>query len=373
MAREMEIDFADADDKLTKISSGADAGDLIIPADGGLDDKADSSKSASELERDMFQQKRDEFVSRLKREFVRSSAALRSDEDARIVVCGPGLRVPGLLDLLSEKIGQPMEVFRPSEHFHGNLGDDKDAFDADATIALGLALHGIGATAKPLDFRQENLKVANKFELLKGALAVTVTLIFFALMATSAFYLTKKRQLESEEMFMRVRTDAYVPFNNIVTDYNSLGEALVPKSKRVDAEQVEKGDGASWHLALKRIVRSLKKMERHLTKKAGGEGLDPIHSALGRWNAIMGVIRKIHKEVEYIDVDSLDIEQAKVDLNIVVKDASTATKIKKAISAIDEMSDMVPGDDITFNPIPNSKYGKVRLEWKQPKNRRRRR
>jgi type IV pilus assembly protein PilM len=373
MAREMEIEFADADEKLTEIATGADAGDLIIPADGGLDDKADTSKSAGELERDMFQQKRDEFVARLKREFVRSSAALRADDDARIIACGPGLRVPGLLDLLSEKIGQSIEVFRPSDHFHGNVGDDKSAFDSDSTIALGLALHGIGAVKTPLDFRQENLKVANKFELLKGALAVSVTLTFFALMAASAFYLTKKRNLEGEGMFNNVRTNAYVPFNNIVTDFNGLGEALVPSKKHVDAEAVEKGDGASWHLALKRIVKSLKSMERHLTKKAGGEGLDPIQSALGRWNAIMGVVGKLHKEIEYIDIQNMDIEQLKVDLTIVVKNASTAAKVKKAISAIEEMADLVPSEDLSFTPIANSNYGTVRLEWKRPKGRRRRR
>jgi len=120
LARDMDIEFEEADAKLTDLSHESTGGDLFIPVDGGLDIKADTEKSHAELEQDLFRQKRDEFVARLKREYVRSSAAIGSGGEVdQILVTGPGLRVPDLLDLLSARIGKPLEPFRPSEHFKG--------------------------------------------------------------------------------------------------------------------------------------------------------------------------------------------------------------------------------------------------------------
>ena len=374
LARDMDIEFGEADVKLHEIASGSEAGDLIVPADGGLDDKPDTEKSHSELERDLFRQKRDEFVKRLKREFVRSSAALRGADTTRILVTGPGLLVPGLLDLLAERIGQPLETFQPSDCFPaGKMNGDTEDFDANSAVACGLALKGLGAAAINLDFRQEELKVANKFELLKGALAVSVTLLFVALMFASFFYVKKKKDLQGEEMYFRITTDAYRPFNEIVTAYNGLGETLVPKRMQVKADEVEVGDGESPHLALKRFNKRLRRMRKHLEKKVGGQGLDPIRSSLTRWNAIMGALQKMHEEIEYVDVELIDVEQLSVSLNLILRDASTASKVQKAISALPEMEDLESDEKLGFGPLADSDYGKVRLEWREKKKTRRRR
>lgn len=371
LARDMDIELSEADQKLAQMSTGDEAGDLIIPADGGLDDKADTEKSHSELEHDLFRSKRDEFVARLKREFVRSSAALPGAAAGRVIVAGPGLRVPGLLDLLSEKLGRELETLRVSDHFQGRINGDVEEFDANAAVACGLALKGLGGAPVSLDFRQEELKVANKFELLKGALAVCVTLLFIALMGASFFYVKKKKDLQGEDMYYRITTDAYKQFNGIAQAYNGLGDTLVPSRMKIDASEVERGDTDTPHLALKRFVKTLRKMEKHLEKKVGGQGLDPIKSALGRWNSIMGALRKIHKNIEYIDIEGMRVEQTIVGMNLIVTDASNASKVQKAISALPEMEDLEADPSLSFGPLRDSDYGKVRLEWREKKRGRR--
>jgi Tfp pilus assembly PilM family ATPase len=373
LARDMDIELSEADKKLADIATSPEAGDLIIPADGGLDDKADTEKSHSELEHDLFRQKRDEFVARLKREFVRSSAALRGAAAGRVIVAGPGLRVPGLLDLLSEKLGRELETLRVSDHFQGKINGDVEEFDANAAVACGLALKGLGAAPVNLDFRQEELQVANKFELLKGALAVCVTLLFIALMGASFFYVKKKKDLQGEDMYYRITTDAYKQFNGIAQAYNGLGDTLVPPRMRVDPSEVERGDTDTPYLALKRFLKELRRMERHLEKKVGGQGLDPIKSALGRWNSIMGALRGIHKKIEYIDIEGMRIEQGIVGMNLIVTDASNASKVQKQISALPAMEDLEADPSLSFGPLRDSDYGKVRLEWREKKNSRGRR
>ncbi|MEM8885314.1 MAG: pilus assembly protein PilM [Planctomycetota bacterium] len=375
LARDMDIEFNEADEKLLEIARGNEGDDLIVAADGGLDDKVDTEKSHAELERDLFRQKRDEFVARLKREYVRSSAALRTSASPRMLVTGPGIRVPGLVDLLSERLGRTIDMFLPSDYFDGKTGNDQGDssrdFDGNGTVALGLALAGVGAGALPIDFRQEDLKVANKFELLKGTLAVSVTLLFLALMAASFYFVKKKKDLQGtrdDTMFYRIQTDAYKPFNEIVGKFNGLGEALVSERMKLDAVEVENGDGKTPHHALKRFNRALRKMQKHLNKIVGETGVKPIRSSLNRWNAIMGVVGKVRDEKGYVDIDSIDLEQDTVRLTAIVDSATTGELLQKNISELPEMEGLEsPPSGVGISPIAGSNYGKVRLEWKEAK------
>ena len=113
-------------------------------------------------------------------------------------------------------------------------------------------------------------------------------------------------------------------------------------------------------------------MERHLEKKVGGQGLDPIQSSLSRWNAIMGALSKIHELIGYIDIESLRVEQQIVSLNLIVSDASNASKVQKKISELPAMEDLEADPQLSFGPLPESEYGKVRLEWREKKTGRRR-
>jgi|GEM_PF-2276992 len=376
LARDMDIEFGEADAKLTGISHESESGDLFIPVDGGLDIKADTEKSHAELEHDLFRQKRDEFVVRLKREYVRSSAAIGSGGEVdQILVTGPGLRVPDLLDLLSTRIGKSLEAFRPSEFYKGKIdgnggdGEQQADFEACSAIALGLALKGLGHDSLGLDFRQEDLKVANRFELLKNGLAVCVTLIFLVLMAASFLFVYQKSTLR-RDVFARIQTDAYQEMDIVTTAYGKLGEAIVPERYKITAREIEEQPEA--HETLKRYNRELRKMESRLSKQVGGEGLEPIRSSLNRWNAIMGAIGKLHKDIEYIDFDAIEIKQKNARITIVVRDASAAQAVEKAISKLPEMEGMEPEGGWQWRPLQDSSYGKVNMSWREAKGRRRR-
>jgi type IV pilus assembly protein PilM len=370
LARDMDIDVAEADSKLNELVTGAeDDGDLLLPVGGELEEKKETEKSHAELEHDLFEQKREEFVARLKREFVRSTAALRgSRQPTKIVATGPGLRVPALLDHLGQRLGIPIEVFKPRDHFRARLDESTAAdFDTGAAVPLGLALKGLGSDSTGVDFRQEELKVANKFELLKNALAVTVTLLFLGLMALS-FYFVYMRSTLAEERYEPQVTKAYQSFSQVAQKYNALEEALVPARYKVNPSDVELAGPPAE--AIQRFVSKLRVMRRRLQDIVGDtQGLPPITSALKMWNDIFSRIATVHEEIEYIDFESIEIKQDSVVLMIVVPSVAAAERLDEALQKLDVLQDFQL-EPYRVTPLPNTDKQRARLAFKKRRSRR---
>ena len=366
LARDMDIDFAEADHKLGELSGDGEELDLLVPA-ADAETKRETEKSHAELEQDLFTQKRDDFVARLRREYVRSSAALRGGpRPERILATGPGLKVKGLIELLGQRLDITIDAFRPSECFPTKLnGEAASDFETDSAVVLGLALKGLGNDPLRLDFRQEELKVANKFELLKSTLAVTVALAFFALILLS-FFFAYKRQSLLEPRYDDLELQAYKSFSQVTGKYNELGGTLVTARERVDPGQVEM-DGPRPE-AIKRFVRRLKRMRTKLTRWVGDDkGLPPITSALKMWNEIFGVIAKLHKELEYIDFQRIIIKQDKVEIAIIVPSVAAVERLEEPISSLEVMRGMKFDEDYSIQPVPDTNKQRATLEWNRPR------
>ncbi len=336
IARDMEIDADEAGRKVEEIA-GEEKGDLLVPVHPE-EGKAETAKGHAELERDLFHRKRDEFAARLKREYVRSVAALRGGAaPSRVLATGPGVAMPGLLELLGHRLGVPVEPFRPSQVFPCKLDGAAEAFDRSGAVALGLALKGIGHDALELDFRQEELKVANKFELLKSSLAVTVTLLFFGLLAFSGYCVFKMRQLDNER-FASVLDNAYKPFADVAANYNGLG-SLIETRHQVKPQEVETG-GPRWE-AVRRYLSSLERMKKNLHTIVGDtKGLPQIKSALQVWNDIFGVVGKMHDQIDFIDFETIKITQRMVTLVMILPDAEAAVRLEEELKKVPYLSEM---------------------------------
>ncbi len=366
LARDMDIDFAEADNRFQAFTGGEESGDLFIPADGGgRPDRKDTEKSHAELERDLFSQKRDEFAARLKREYVRSSAALRGTaKPEKILVGGCALQVAGLVDLLGARLGLAAESFRPSQVFATKLNGTSTAeFDAGGAVAMGLALKGLGADEIHLDFRQEEWKVANKFELLKGALAITQTILFLGLLAASFHYLKKKDSLSSQR-FDPMLTKAFRTIDEAAKLYNQVN----PRGEVVDLVAVESAGPKPE--ALRRFVDRLRAMRSALLRDyGGGQGVTPIESALKTWNEIFSVIGKHHKEIVYIDFQRVQIQQDSVRLGMVISSTNAAETLGRLLSeqvgALKEM-DLQP---VSTRPFEGTDHQLTTLVWQKRRGR----
>lgn len=369
LARDMDIDFTEADHKLTELSSDEDSGDLLIRLEA-LDERKETEKSHTELERDLFHHKRDEFAARLKREFIRSSAALRgSGRPERIIVTGAGLQVPGLLELLGQRLGTAIEAFRPSEHFPCKLdGEAKEDFDAGAAVALGLALKGIGNVPIEIDFRQEELQVANKFELLKNSLAITVTLAFIGLLAFSFYCVIKKRELQ-DKRFEPMLTNAFQSFSEVASKYNQLGDRLIESRYLVDVTRTEQS--GERPLAVRRFISQLRLMKTRLHRIVGDDrGLPPLTSALQTWNDIFSVVNKNHKQIGYIDFESINITQDRVRFNVVLPSIAEAENYMEE-PLKDVLADMELDGGLGSEPIKDTDFQRVQFNYRKKREGRR--
>jgi len=360
LARDMEIDFSAADQKLHEIAE-EEEGDLLIPVhpDEG---KPETRKSSAELERDVFHQKRDDFVARLKREYVRSVAALRGAvAPARVIVTGPALTVPGLLELLANRLGAAVEPFRPSQYFPAKLNGGVDALDAGGAVALGLALKGIGHDTLDIDFRQEELKVANKFELLKNSLAVTVTLLFLGLLAFSAHCVLKMRELEGENRFARMVDAAYKPFAVIAGNYNRLG--VIEQRYQVLPDSVEQEGDAPQKVH--RFIRALESMRRRLHSIVGdAKGLPQITSAIKAWNEIFKVVAENHEAVDYIDFESIEVTQNRVNLGMILPSVAAGERMEEALKKVEFLEGMEL-EPWSANPITGTSFQRITFTYKR--------
>ncbi|MHC4411011.1 MAG: pilus assembly protein PilM [Planctomycetota bacterium] len=369
MARDMEIDITAADHKLTELSSDEDSGDLLLPLEQ-IDDRRETEKSHADLERDLFHHKRDEFVARLKREFIRSSAALRgAGRPQRIIVTGSGLQVPGLLELVGQRLGTAVEAFRPSEHFPCKLdGEAKEEFDAGAAVALGLALRGVGNVPIEIDFRQEELQVANKFELLKSSLAITVTLAFIGLLAFSFYCVIKKRELQ-DERFEPMLTNAFQSFSEAANKYNQLDDRLVESRYLVDVGRIEQG--GERPMAVRRFIGELRRMKKRLHRIVGDDrGLPPLTSALQTWNDIFAIISKNHEQIGFIDFESISISQERVRFNVVMPSIAEAENyLEEPLKKI--LSDMELDGGLGSEPIKDTDYHRIPFNFRKKRERRR--
>jgi hypothetical protein len=263
--------------------------------------------------------------------------------------------------LLQHRLGVPVEPFRPSRSFPCRIDGAADQFDAGGAVALGLALKGIGQDTLGLDFRQEELKVANKFELLKNGLAVTVTLLFLGLLAFSAHCVLKMRELEHDR-FEKILDSAYKPFADVAAKYNGLGGNLIEERFRVSPEGVERAGPRPD--AVKRFLSELDRMKRKLHATVGGTtGLPPITSALQVWNDIFKALSKHHEEIGYIDFERIEVMQKRVTLMMLVPDITAGVKVQDALKEVPFLQEMKL-EDWGVTPATGTAFGRTTFVYK---------
>lgn len=373
LARDMDIDPDEAGAKVAALGAAVDegeAGDLLVSIGDPLDDKKETEKSHAELEEDLFRQRRDELVRSLKREYVRSGAAIQGNQPSRMLVAGPGLRIPGLLERLQARLGLPVEAFRPCDHFQAKLGNGEvEDLNAEGSIALGLALKGLGVDPLRIDFRQEDLKVANKFDLLKVPLAITVSLLFVALFAAAVFFYYKRTSLR-EKLWSDIATDAFTAFQQVAAAYNKVApEQRGGRPVLMDPDTIERRVPPPE--VLSSYLRALKKMRYLLRKEFGdqSDNIPPIVSALRIWNGMFAVIREHHKEVHYFDIEHLLIRQDHVRMTIIVESVPAGTTLEDYLKAMPIFKGWNAKPSL-YQPVKGTSFQRTTLVFEKKRKRR---
>ena len=111
-----------------------------------------------------------------------SATQARAAGNYNIYVTGGASLAPGVVDRLTERFRKPvLRLPFIAGDTRAVPAADIEMANAVAGIALGCALTQLGAPGLRLEFRREDLRYARKFDLVKVALASTVSLVFILL------------------------------------------------------------------------------------------------------------------------------------------------------------------------------------------------
>jgi hypothetical protein len=165
-----------------------------------------------------------------------------------------------------------------------------------------------------------------------------------------------------EDRFRDMLTSAYQSFAEVSQKYNALGGTIVPENRRVDAGRVET-DGPRPE-ALRRYLQSLSRMRGNLYSATGDKsGLESIESTAGIWNAIFAKVKEHHKELGYIDFETITVKQERVYLVVIVQSAGHGERLQALLNEIDYLRKMRP-EGVNATPIRGSDKQRIPLEWK---------
>jgi len=307
LSEDLAIDKDAVREKLSRGDGTPRDDDLLgtIELDASEDETIETEKSAAELERSIVLDRQGEFLGRIYRETTRSMASYSAESGVTAIYLTGGASLSGGIERrLGERFRK--DVIRLDFLRNDSAGvaaADHDFANASMGVGLGCALKLLGYEGIDLEFRREELRYTRKFDLVKVALASTVSLIFILMFLTWLNYQNTLRVRRSEyvgvlgmieKKYVAQARDQYV---NVMKDVE-------------DAEKLGK-DPADVMLKQQAWQRQLDKMHEHITGKMGFNvrGIPPIRSALAVWRDLAKRLEDIRGDLGYLWLDDFKVNQ----------------------------------------------------------------
>lgn len=317
------------------LAAGPGDGDLLVPPPP-LDD---TGKSAAHLEADAAAARREEFVRKLQREIMRSITSARAvNTPTRVLVAGGGSLLPGLASSLAERLGLPVEPIG----MLGRLGvtaegADPRLADAVAPTAVGCALRLLGADPLEVELRQDEFAPTNTFEVIRGVLATTVTLLvaLFAFLAWTA----RERADAQRTVFMgrnvnSVASKARSILEAVETRYQQDVKGKDLKPAQDEARRIASAIPADANY-LVAVRNHLQRRHRELEEGLGlSKDIPLVESALKAWSEIARTLNGIPRDrLGWFRLNRMEISQTMASFNAEFGDVGVVDILAEALRA----------------------------------------
>jgi len=338
LAQDLAVDTDTAREKTTEGDGSPREDDLLAPLElDPEEDVPETERTAAELERSIVVQQQSDFLTRLCRETTRSIAAYGAEIDVdAIYLTGGASLAGGVKERLEERFGTPViRIDFLGDGNHEVAVADHDQANAEIGVALGCALKGLGPERFPLEFRREDLRYTRKFDLVKVALATTVSLIFILLFLNWLNLTNEKkvRQREVSDALTELR-DRHVA--KVKARYR---EVLGDDAKRLPADpNVVMRKLPTWSSQVRAI-------HRHITSELGFDvvGVPPVRSALGVWKDLFDRLQAIRRELGYLYIQDFHITQKYVSFSGLIGNRGQVDALVQVVRRIDYVEDVERG------------------------------
>lgn len=314
---------------------GPPSDDLLVRA-SDLDTGApETEKSLARLQTDVVTDQRAEFVGKLHRELNRSLMSVRTDAPPdKILLLGGGGLMPGVPEMLGERLGLPVERVDLLAHLDcKDPGPDPAFTGAAIGPALGCALRMLGRNPLGVELLQDEFAPRNVFEVIRTTLATTITLLFLVL---GIWTYAIKEQLRAER-----------------TKYNdkaAVAELMTYKAELAFQQGIENktqkvADGATrrWlkdelprdHTRINQMRNRLVQRHRFLQSELGlRSDIPQLYSAMKVMFEIYKALSSVPRERlgTFFQLNEMAIQERRASIYIIVDDRRVFDEVRRLLS-----------------------------------------
>ncbi|MCU0724393.1 MAG: pilus assembly protein PilM [Planctomycetes bacterium] len=316
LARDLAVDTDSAREQAKQGDGSPRPGDLLESLALEPEGLPDGEKTVAEITSAITLGRQDDFIVRIHREVTRTLASWPMDAALTAVyVTGGASLAPGVVDRLAERFRKPvLRLPFIAGDTRAVPAADIEMANAVAGIALGCALTQLGAPGLRLEFRREDLRYTRKFDLVKVALASTVSLVFILLFLVwlHTQHTLRVRQSEFQNV-LSLLDSTYIDKTRAKYDevLGDMGKKdLGPKGEEQPRDHF---------VRLSLWESQIRKMHVHITTEMGFnvQGIPPIRSALAIWRDLSDRFgeSRFRAQMGYFWVDEIRITQKLVSVD----------------------------------------------------------
>jgi Tfp pilus assembly PilM family ATPase len=245
---------------------------------------------------EMALNRRKDYLQKLRREVVRMLTFIKMENNPeKVYVTGMGCRMPGLKDAAASLFQTDVdELDLLGRVDHSFSREEALAVKHEVGTTLGLAFKQVGHDATRVDFRQEDVKYAKKFDQVKVPLAC-LTFLLLIMMVLLNLELYKQRDSKQKDMMLNY---GY-----------ALQELAHATGDKQDAERLVSSEDPNTRDGVVLIRRTLENIDNELADELGRGGTIPeLPSSFPVWHAFFDAIQKNDARIGIFKLDSLKID-----------------------------------------------------------------
>jgi Tfp pilus assembly PilM family ATPase len=285
--------------------------------------------SVREIEAAVARDEEEGFLVRMLRETARTMPVMPADQRlTRVFVTGGGSLRPRAREKIAEHFGcevDDLPVLAAVEH---RLPPSEAAkAGVSAAVAVGTGLKVLGMDAGEVDLRREEFRFARTFDQVKAALAVGVTLLFFA---AFLLWLTQFVKLGKEQ----TRADALRrQYQQQLED-----EVFQQYEEKVANPRLAGRANPDPDVYFRQAQERMATIRSHLKEELGlSTEVPPIRSALETWAAVLRSVQEVRPKINYLALARENYGQEDATVTVVVADIGDVDTLVSSLRRQDQI------------------------------------
>ena len=315
-----------------RLAAGGQPDDLL--ASTATLSPTETEKSLDQIESDITVDLRSTFVNKLHREAIRSLASLQeSAAPERILLSGGGSLLPGLAQDLSDKFNLPVERVDLTRYIDWkDQGPDPEFTQAALGPAVGCGLRILGHNPLDVEILKDEFAPTNRFDVIKGALATLVTLLFVGLLGLA--FVASERNRAEQKRYAYVTKAASRLLKTADIRYRTKVLSQTEEEAKSEADRWIRRQPQGPE-RINRFRKLLSERFGHLQSELGLGDIPQVKSALKVWLEVYRALQKVPRAEygQWLRILKLDIQERGATVRIEIDNQAAFDRIRTQFEA----------------------------------------